>query len=213
METELASGASHIFWLSDYGAAIPSIDDYWSTVVFETAFDGERAIGFRPAASRLTKKYGMHPRDGALRIPRLLGDRIRGPREGEPLHRRLQQDPVPPGAWRPDAEAKAQDRRLNGRSASPNRAADIGRGLPPKKIIDEKAPQGCCDTKSAEPKTGADSGECGKRGQSMPRSRNHKTTPIRIVQRLSALPPNDRRTNAPKIPKIRTAGKQTGQIL
>ena len=48
---------------SDYGAAIPSIDNFRATVVFETAFDGERAVGFgfRPAAARLTKKYGMHP--------------------------------------------------------------------------------------------------------------------------------------------------------
>ena len=53
------TGASHIFWLGDYGAAIPSIDDLWSTVVFETAFDGERAVGFgcRPAASRPTRKW------------------------------------------------------------------------------------------------------------------------------------------------------------
>ena len=55
-------GASHIFWLGDYSAAIPSIDDFWSTSVFETAFDGERAVGFgfRPVASRPAKKYGMY---------------------------------------------------------------------------------------------------------------------------------------------------------
>ena len=56
-------GASHIFWLGDYSAAIPSIDDFWFAVVFETAFDGERAVGFRfrPAAAPSAKKYGMHP--------------------------------------------------------------------------------------------------------------------------------------------------------
>ena len=56
-------GASHIFWLGDYGAAIPSIDDLWSAVVFETAFDGEWAVGFgfRPAAAPSAKKIWYAP--------------------------------------------------------------------------------------------------------------------------------------------------------
>ena len=67
-------GASQIFWLNDYGAAISSIDDFWSTVVFETAFDGEHAVGFgfRPAVSRLTKKYGMHPSSSPACVSYLL---------------------------------------------------------------------------------------------------------------------------------------------
>ena len=50
-----------VFWLNDCGAAIPPIDDFRATVVFETAFDGGRAVGFRTAVSRPTKKYGLHP--------------------------------------------------------------------------------------------------------------------------------------------------------
>ena len=52
-------GASHIFWLGSYNAAIPSIDDFGPTVNFEAAFVGEQGIGFgfRPAASRPTKKW------------------------------------------------------------------------------------------------------------------------------------------------------------
>ena len=75
-------GASHIFWLGDYSAAIPSIDDFWSTSVFETAFDGERAVGFgfRPVASRPAKKYGMYQScEGVFQVwhETFLGRRIR----------------------------------------------------------------------------------------------------------------------------------------
>ena len=55
------AGRIPYFWLNDCGAAIPPIDDFRAACVFQTAFDGERAVGFRPAESRLTKKYGMHP--------------------------------------------------------------------------------------------------------------------------------------------------------
>ena len=56
-------GCIPFLWLGSYGAAIPPIDDFGPTVNFEEAFDGEQGIGFdfRPAASRLTEKYGMHP--------------------------------------------------------------------------------------------------------------------------------------------------------
>ena len=57
-----AEGASHIFGSGGCGAAIPSIDDFGPAVVFGAAFDSEQGVhfGFRPAASRLTQKYGMH---------------------------------------------------------------------------------------------------------------------------------------------------------
>lgn len=86
---------------------------------------------------------------------------------------------------------------------STNRAAAIGSGSP-KKIIHEKTPQGCCGTNCAQPKTCADSAKCEKRGQSMLRSRNSKTTPKRIVNRfytLSAIPTNLTLPNAPEEPK------------
>ena len=150
----------------------------------------------------------------AIRIPRLLGDRLRKPREGKPLHRclrrRLQQDPAPQIARRPDAGGKAQERRLNGRSAFAESGRRHGSRPAPEKIIYEKAPQGCCGTKRADPKTGADSGECGKRGQSMLRTPNQKTAPEGIVHRLStlsALPTNATQTNAPKVPKHRPPQK------
>ena len=106
---------------------------------------------------------------------------MRRPREGKPLHRRLrrrlQQDPAPQIARRPDAGGKAQERRLNGRSAFAESGRRHGSRPAPEKIIYEKAPQGCCGTKRADPKTGADSGECGKRGQSMLRTSNQKQRP------------------------------------
>ena len=79
----------------------PSNRGFQACGCFQAAFDGERAVGFRPAASRLTKKNEIHPRDVALRIPRLM------------------------------TLVAAR----------------------PQKIIYEKAPQGCCGTKSAERQT------------------------------------------------------------
>lgn len=56
--------AYHIRWLGSRDAAIPPINGIEPMVNFEVAFDGEQGIGFsfQPAASRLIKRYGMHPR-------------------------------------------------------------------------------------------------------------------------------------------------------
>ena len=56
-------GAPHNFRSGSYDAAIPPIDDFGLAVVCEAAFDGEQGagFGFRPAASRPSKKYGTHP--------------------------------------------------------------------------------------------------------------------------------------------------------
>ena len=80
---------------------------------------------------------------------------------------------------------------------------DAGNLQPQKRIIYEQVLQGYCGTNSAEPKTGAHSGERGKRGQSMPRTPNQKTAHKGIVHRLSTLPTNATQTNAPKRPKPR----------
>ena len=69
-------------------------------------------------------------------------------------------------------------------------------GPTPKRIIYEKAPQGCCGMESAEPGPAADSGECGKRGQSGPRTRNPNAAQIRIVHRFPCSP----RRREPKAP-------------
>ena len=46
----IAEGASHAFWLGDCDAAIPSINGFGPTVVFEAAFDGGQGgdAGIRP---------------------------------------------------------------------------------------------------------------------------------------------------------------------
>ena len=81
----------------------------------------EHIQGHAAEIARTQRTRRAHQRNMALRIPWLLGDRIRGSREDEQLHRRLrrwfQRDPVLRIARMPDAEAKAQDRRLNDRSA------------------------------------------------------------------------------------------------
>ena len=57
-----------------------------------------------------------------------------------------------------------------------------------KKSFIEKPPQGCCGMESAEPGPAADSGECGKRGQSKPRTPNRERAQIRIVHRFPCSP-------------------------
>ena len=76
-----------------------------------------------------------------------------------------------------------------------------------KKIIYEKAPQGCCGMESAEPGPAADSGECGKRGQSGPRTRNPNAARIRIVHRFPCSPRRRERKTAerPEKTEIRDA--------
>lgn len=51
-----------IFRLGGYGTAIPPIDDIGPSAVFVAAFGGEQGVGFgfRPTASRWTRKYGRH---------------------------------------------------------------------------------------------------------------------------------------------------------
>ena len=74
--------------------------------------------------------------DVEVRIPWLLGDRLRRHREDAPprrrLSRRLQQGAVPQLTRRTDPGLEPQDRRLNGRAASPNRAAANATAQPQK---------------------------------------------------------------------------------
>lgn len=51
-----------IFRLGGYGTAIPPIDDIGPSAFFVAAFGGEQGVGFgfRPTASRWTRKYGRH---------------------------------------------------------------------------------------------------------------------------------------------------------
>ena len=62
---------------------------------------------------------------------------------------------------------------------------------------------------------GADNGECGKRGQSKPRTPNRKTAHKEIIHRLSMLAALPRTPNSrtPRRTKKTDAGSQPGQIL
>ena len=83
----------------------------------------------------------------------------------------------------------------------------------PKRILYEKAPQGCCGMESAEPGPAADSGECGKRGQSGPRTRNPNAARIRIVHRLSTLsaPPRTKNSRTLRETEKKTERRKTSR--
>ena len=99
----------------------------------------------------------------------------------------------------PDAEAKAQDRRLNDRSAF-DKLSCRHWPRPAQKIIHEKILQGCCGTNGAQPKTCADSVECEKRLQSMLQSRNPRTT-LRRFSTGFPLSTRSQRTSGRRTPR------------
>ena len=157
----------------------------------------------RPVPSRACRLDSQHGLEGLRRSAAEGGEAAQGRRHGRRPQARRDRQRLVQITRIMGGESRMTDLRCRGRMGpwecgqskpGPRHGRKRRKGLStfprpnPKRILYEKAPQGCCGMESAESGSAADSGECGKRGQSGPRTRNPNAARIRIVHRFPCSP-------------------------